>query len=129
MESFQNVDNWVWVAVAVGALLVVGILIALSRGKKKDWDHSRAEAMRSKVEQELPELRKREASALESEAQAERARAEAERLDAEARERRSEVEDHRSELDEQLREADERDPLVDTDSAGHRHAADAPRRD
>jgi hypothetical protein len=109
-------------------LLVFGI-VALLISKKSKWDHTRAEAMRSKVEQELPELRKREASALETEAQAERARADAERLEAQASERRSEVEDQRSALNEQLRAADERDPLVNNETDDHRHVDDASRRD
>jgi biopolymer transport protein ExbB/TolQ len=128
MENFQNLDTWVWVVAAVGLLVVLGVLAALGRGKKRGWDHSRAEAMRSKVEQDLPELRKREASVLEKEAQAERARADAERLEAQARERRSEVEDQRSTLEERLREADERDPLVDNEAAEHRQADNPPHR-
>jgi biopolymer transport protein ExbB/TolQ len=128
MENLQNVDPWVWVAVAVGVVAVIGLIAALASRKKRDWDHTRAEAMRNKVEQELPDLRGREASALEAEAQAERARADAERLEAQARERRTEADEQRSTLNERLREADERDPLVNTDSGEHRHA-DSPRRD
>ena len=114
-------DVWVWVALAgVVALVIVGALAALGKGKKRDWDHSRAEAMRKDVEQKLPELREREASTLESEAQAERVRADAERLESQAREQRHEVEDQRSTLNEKLREADERDPQVDTDAGAHK---------
>ena len=130
MENLQNVDTWVWVAVAVVAALVIfGVLAAVGRRKKRDWDHSRAEAMRSEVEQHTPELRRNEAEALETEAQAERARAEAERLEAQAREQRREVEDQRSTLAEQLREADERDPFVDTDAGAHRDVDASERRD
>jgi hypothetical protein len=127
MENLQNLDPWVFVAVAVGLSLVVGVLVLMSQRKK--WDHSRAEAMRAKVEQELPQLRKREASALETEAQAERARADAELLETEASERRSEVEDQRSALNEKLRAADERDPFVDSDEDQHRHVDHSTRRD
>ena len=129
MENLQNVDIWVWAALAVGAILVVGVLVALAGGKKKDWDHSRAEAIRSEVEQKLPDLRQREASALEAEAQAERARADAERLEAQAHDRRDDVEERRSELSERLQEADERDPLTTDDADDHRHVGNAPRRD
>ncbi|HUS22259.1 MAG TPA: hypothetical protein VMZ66_09640 [Aeromicrobium sp.] len=123
MGNLQDLDPWVFVAVAVALSVVVGILVFLSQ--KKKWDYSRAEAMRAKVEQELPELREREASALESEAQAERARADADRLEAQASERRSEVEDQRSELAEQLRAADERDPSVHNDVDEYRHVDDS----
>ena len=117
MENLQNVDTWVWVAVAVvAALVIIGVLAALGRGKKRDWDHSRAEAIRSDVAKQTPELRDREASTLGTEAQAQRARADADRLDAQAREQRHEVEEQRSRLNERLREADERDPRVDTDA-------------
>lgn len=127
MENFQNLDPWVWVAAAVGLLIVVGLLVFMSQ--KKKWDYSRAEAMRTKVDQELRELRESEASTLETEAQAERARAEAERLEAQASERRSEVDDQRSALNEQLRAADERDPFVDNDADEHRHSDNSERRD
>ena len=117
MENLQNVDTWVWVAVAgVAALVIIGVIAALGKRKKADWDHSRAESIRNDVEQQRPELREREASTLETEAQAERTRAEAERLEAQAREQRREVEDQRSTLNERLREADERDPHVTTDA-------------
>lgn len=121
MEDLQTIDTWVWVAVAVGLVLVVG-LIALANSRKGRWDHSRAETMRAKVEQELPALREQEAAALESEAAAERARAEAERLESQASERRSEADDHRDTLTEWLRAADERDPLVDTEGHEHRRS-------
>jgi len=128
MENLQNVDTWVWVVVAVvAALLIIGVLAALGRHKKRDWDHSRAEAIRSEVEERRPDLLKHEVSALEAEAQAEQARVDAERLEAQAREQRREVEDERSALTERLREADERDPLVDTDAGAHRDV-DAPQR-
>ena len=127
MENLQNLDPWVWVAVAIGMLFVIGVVVALS--KKRKWDHARAEAMRSKVEEELPELRRQEASALETEAQAERARADAERLEAQAREQRDEVEDHRTKLTERLEEADARDPLVDSDADEHRHVDGSARPD
>lgn len=121
MENLQNVDTWVWVVAGVFlALVIIGALAALGKGKKHDWDHSRAEAIRSEVERERPELQEREASTLETEAAAERKRAEADRLEREARERRNEVEKQRSTLEERLREADERDPDVDTD-ARHKH--------
>ena len=128
MENLQNVDSWVWVAVVVGLLLVIGLAV-LAKASKSRWDHSRAETIRTKVEQELPKLREGEALALESEAQAERARAQAERLEAQASQRRSEVEDQRSTLNEQLRAADERDPLVESDADAHRHVDESARRD
>ena len=127
METLQNLDPWVVVAIAVGLSVVVGAVVFMSQ--KKKWDYSRAEAMRSKVEQELPELRKREASALETEAQAKRARLDLELLEAEANKLRNEVDDKRSELNEQLRAADERDPLVDNDLDEHRHVDDSADRD
>ena len=127
METLQNLDPWVVVAITGGMSVVVGAVVFMSQ--KKKWDYSRAEAMRSKVEQELPELRKREASALETEAQAERARLDLELLEAEASKLRSEVDDKRSELNEQLRAADERDPLVDNDLDEHRHVDDSADRD
>ena len=120
-------DPWVVVAIAVGLSVVVGAVVFMSQ--KKKWDYSRAEAMRSKVEHELPELRKREASALETEAQAKRARLDLELLEAEASKLRNEVDDKRSELNEQLRAADERDPLVDNDLDENRHVADSADRD
>jgi hypothetical protein len=127
METLQNLDPWVVVAIAVGLSVVVGAVVFMSQ--KKKWDYSRAEAMRSKVEHELPELRKREASALETEAQAKRARLDLELLEAEASKLRNEVDDKRSELNEQLRAADERDPLVDNDLDEHRHVDDSADRD
>jgi hypothetical protein len=127
MENLQRLDPWVVVVIAVGLSVVVAALVFMSQ--KKKWDYSRAEAMRRNVEQELPELRKREASALETEAQAERARADAERLEAQASERRSEVEEQRSELNEKLRAADERDPFVDNDVDEHRHVDNSADRD
>jgi hypothetical protein len=130
MENLQNVDTWIWVvaAVVVG-LILVGALATLGKRKKRHWDHSRAEAIRSEVEQQRPVLQKREASALEAEAQAERARADADRLEAQAREQRRDVEDHRSTLTERLREADERDPEVDTDIGAHKRVDSAHRSD
>ena len=120
MENLQNVDTWVWIAVAiVAALVIIGAIAALGKHKKADWDHSRAEAIRDDVGQRRSELREREASTLETEARAERARAEAERLEAQARENRQEVEEDRSSLNERLREADERDPQVETDADRH----------
>lgn len=126
METLQNLDPWVVLAIAVGLSVVTGVLVVMSQ--KKKWDYSRAEAMRAKVERELPSWRKNEASVLETEAQAERARAAAERLAAQASERRSEVEDQRQALNQQLQAADERDPFVDTD-VEHRHVDDSARRD
>lgn len=128
MEKLNNIEPWVGLVI-VGALLLVVLAFVLVKTKKSTWDHSRAEAMRNRVEQELPELRRREASALETEAQAQRARADAERLESQASERRREVEDQRSDLSDQLREADERDPLVDTDSEDHRHVGEGMRSD
>jgi hypothetical protein len=119
MENFQNVDAWVWVVVVLG-LVVIGVLAALAKGKKGDWDHSRAEAIRRDVEEQRPELLKREATTLESEAQAARARADAERLEAQASEQRHEVDDQRDALTERLRKADERDPEVDTNAGAHK---------
>lgn len=113
METLQTLNPWVFVAIAVGLSVIVGVLVFISQ--KKKWDYSRAEAMRAKVEQEVPKLRESEASALESEAQAERARADAERFEAQASERRREIEEQLSALNEQLRAADERDPFVDND--------------
>jgi uncharacterized membrane-anchored protein YhcB (DUF1043 family) len=128
MDNLQNVDTWIWVAVAVVVgLIIVGTLATLGKRKKRDWDHSRAEAIRREVEQQRPGLQKREASALETEAQAERARADADRLAAQAREQRRDVEDQRSTLTERLQEADERDPDVDTNVDAHKHV-DAARR-
>lgn len=129
METLQNLDPWVVVAIAAGLSVVVAVLVFLSQ--KKKWDYSRAEAMRSKVEQQLPELHNAEASALETEAKAERARADAELLEAEASKLRNEVKDKRSELNEQLREADERDPFVDNndDVDEHRHVDGSAHRD
>jgi hypothetical protein len=128
MENLQNVDASVWVAVAVVvALIIVGAVATLGKRKKREWDHSRAEAIRSEVEQQRPELQRREASALEVETLAERTRADADRLEAQAREQRRNVEDQRSTLTERLREADERDPDVDTSADAHKHV-DASRR-
>jgi low affinity Fe/Cu permease len=126
METLQNLDPWVIIAIAVGLSVVTGVLVVMSQ--KRKWDYSKAEAMRAKVEKELPELRKREASALDIEAQADRTRAEAERLEERAREWISEVEEQRNALNEQLRAADERDPFVDND-VEHRHVDDSARRD
>jgi len=125
MENLQNLNPWIVVAIAVGLAVVTGVLLVMSQRKK--WDYSRAEAMRAKVERELPKLRESEASVLETQAQAERARADADRLEAQASERRSEVEDQRNALNEQLRAADDRDPFVDND-VEHRHVDDSTRR-
>jgi len=129
MEILQNVDIWVWATVVVVALIVIGVLVAFGKRRRQAWEHSRAEAMRSHVEKQLPDLRKHEAAAIESETQAERARADAERLEAQATERRREVEEERTALAEQLREADERDPEVDTDAGAHRDEDDSLHRD
>ena len=50
MKYLQDVNMWVWVAAAVVVVLVVvGLLATLGKRKKRDWDHFRAEAMRSEV--------------------------------------------------------------------------------
>ena len=124
----ENVDTWVWVVAAVAlAGIIIAVIAALGSNRKKDWDRSRADAIRRDVAQRQPELRQREASTLEVEAEAQRARAEAERLEAEAREQRRDVDEQRGELNDKLREADERDPDVDADADESPRHADTPR--
>lgn len=120
MES----STWLWILLAVVALVVLVAVIMAGRKKKLERDRQRAHELREEAATKATDLQKREAQAREVEADAARARAEAdrkaaeaERLEAEARERAGAASAARAEHDAHLREADKLDPDVDHKSA------------
>lgn len=120
MES----SSWLWILLAVVALVVLVAVIMAGRKKKLERDRERAHELREEAATKATDLQKREAHAREVEADAARARAEAdrkaaeaERLEAEARERAGAASAARAEHDSRLREADKLDPDVDHKSA------------
>lgn len=125
----MNDMQWVWIALAVLAiLLVLGVVAARAHKRRTDERH-RVEAgrIREQAAEQERDLRVEEARAAESEASAHKARAEADERAAEAR--RLEIEaEHRSGARDELREDHERrlrhadalDPDVRTDKHGRR---------
>ena len=116
MES----STWLWILLAVVALVVLVAVIMAGRKKKLERDRQRAHELREEAATKATDLQKREAQAREVEADAARARAEAdrkaaeaERLEAEARDRAGAASAARAEHDAHLREADKLDPDVD----------------
>lgn len=111
-------NTWVWIIVAVIALLVLGALVAALLKKKQERDREQAAEIRDNAQRWGTKLDQREAEARGVEAEAQRARAEADQLEAVAEQRRMRVESERAKHAETLREADELDPDTDTSKGG-----------
>jgi len=113
-------DNWVWIVVAIVALLVViGVVVAMAQKRKQESNRREAAELRENARHLRTKLDKREADMRSVEAEAERRRAEADKLEAVAEQRRMRIESERAEHTQSLREADEIDPDVDETTSEH----------
>jgi hypothetical protein len=107
-------DNWVWIVVAIVALLlVIGVVVALAQKRKQESNRREAAELRESARHRGSKLDQHEADLRGVAAEAERRRAEADKLEAVAEQRRMRLESERAEQADSLREADEIDPDVD----------------
>jgi hypothetical protein len=129
----MNLNDWFgewndpgWIAVyVIVALLVLGLLLAAGRRKKRDHDRERAESIRAEARGDEPMLARREAEARRLEAESQEARAEADRREAMARSQREKLDSQRADYADRMREADRIDPDVKTGKNGEPLDTDA----
>ena len=131
VNLMDNIDPWVWILIAVVALLLVAALVwALTKGRKAKEEKRLEKEREQRVEAARLRDEAREASvtanqtaagAAAARADADQARLDAERLERQAAELQQEAADTKQHVDHHLAKADEIDPDV-TD--GQRDADD-----
>ncbi len=113
----EDIRWWVWVIIAVVAVLVIGALLA-SLGPRRSAERRRTEAaeLREKALAAQEEVRVRETEAASTRAKVEEAKVRADELERHAREQEQEAASFSEEAQEHLAKADRIDPDVDGDS-------------
>jgi FtsZ-interacting cell division protein ZipA len=105
----------IWIVViAVGALVLIGLIVALMRKKSHAEKHEKAELLRERADVEAAGLPDARARAEQAATEAERARLEAQRAEERAAAVRAEADQQRAIHEERIRAADRLDPDVDT---------------
>lgn len=120
-------DNTVWiiVAVAVVALIVLGVLVWAGRRQRDAKRRAQAEELREQLRKEDVAVRHRESIAVETEARARAAQAEAEAKAAEAARLQHAAEGHRTEVSASREELDKRRAHADSLDPGGAAASTA----
>lgn len=114
----DDIQWWVWVIIAVVAVLVIGALVA-SFGPRRSAERRRTEAaqLREQALAAQEEVRVRETEAASTRAKVEEAKVRADELARHAREQENEAASITEEARERLAKADRIDPDVDRDEA------------
>jgi FtsZ-interacting cell division protein ZipA len=125
----DNVDTWVWVLIAVVALLLLlGLIWALTKGRKakeqhrleKEREHrEEAARLREEAREATVNARQTEAGAAAARADAEQARLDAERLEQRAGKLEHEATEVHQHAEHHITKADKIDPDVTTDKHGN----------
>ena len=112
----DDIQWWVWVIIAVVAVLIIGALLA-SFGPRRSAERRRTEAaeLREKALAAQEEVRVRETEAASTRAKVEEAKVRASELERHAREQEEEAASIADEAQERLVKADRIDPDVDGD--------------
>lgn len=112
----DDIQWWVWVIIAVVAVLIIGALLA-SFGPRRNAERRRTEAaeLRERALAAQEEVRVRETEAASTRAKVEEAKVRADELERHAREQENEAASITEEAQERLAKADRIDPDVDGD--------------
>ncbi len=109
----EDIDWWVWLIIAVAAVLIIGALIA-SFGPRRSAERRRSEAadLRERALAAQEEVRVRETEAAATRAKVEEAKVRAAELERHAREQERSAAEIKDDAREQLAKADRIDPDV-----------------
>ncbi len=117
----EEIDWWIWVIIAVVAVLVIGALIAtLRRDKSVERRRTEAAELREQAQAAQDEVRERETEAAATRAKVEEAKVRAEELERRAQSEQKSANALSHDARERLAEADRIDP--DFDETGERAA-------
>lgn len=108
----------IWIAVAVVALLVLGIVLLGGRRRELTHRHAQAEELREQLRHEDAEVRNRESIADVTEARARAAQAEAEAKAAEAARLQNAAQGHRSDVESTREQLEQRRAHADSLDGG-----------
>ncbi len=113
----EDIDWWVWVIIAVVAVLVIGALIAaLGRGKSAERRRNEAAELREQALAAQEEVRERETEAAATRAKVEEAKVRADELERRAQAEQKAAASLKDDARERLAEADRIDPDFDEKS-------------
>lgn len=109
-----DIDWWVWLIIAVAAVLVIGVLVAsLGRGRSVEHRRSEAAELREKAREAQEEAQARETEAAATRAKVEEAKVRADELERRADEQKESAAQLKDEARERLVKADRIDPDVE----------------